>query len=78
MMEKLRKALVKLKMFGREVRVRIVDRLVPHKHSLHEGHNFAHLMYFGAVFIEGHGFYAAMGLVLLVIGVVSWLTDLET
>lgn len=35
---------------------------------LHDGHRYAHLAYFGAVFVEGHGIYATMGGVLLVTG----------
>lgn len=37
-------------------------------HWLHDGHAWAHLAYFGAVFVEGHGIYASMGGILLVIG----------
>jgi len=36
---------------------------------LHDGHRYAHLGYFAAVFVEGHGVYATLGGVLLVIGV---------
>lgn len=43
-----------------------------HAHKyLHEGHHYAHLAYFGGVFIEGHGFYSSMGGVLFVLVLVS-------
>lgn len=55
----------RLKVVVRHVRV----RLSHYHHALHEGHNWAHLAYFGAVFVEGHGVYSTMGGVLLLIGV---------
>jgi len=39
--------------------------------KVHVGHNVAHLLYFGAVFVEGHGLYATMGGVLLIVGAVA-------
>lgn len=38
----------------------------------HTSRNAAHLVYFGAVFVEGHGVYALAGGVLLLIGVVGF------
>ena len=38
---------------------------------LHKGHSYAHLVYFGAVFVEGHGLYGSMGEILLIFGVLS-------
>jgi hypothetical protein len=35
---------------------------------LHDGREYAHLLYFAAVFVEGHGMYATMGGALLVLG----------
>lgn len=35
---------------------------------LHDGREYAHLLYFAAVFIEGHGVYATMGGMLLALG----------
>jgi hypothetical protein len=47
-------------------------------HYLHEGHNYAHLAYFGGVFIEGHGFYSGVAGVLFVItGVMTFAGDGE-
>lgn len=34
-------------------------------------HGLAHLLYFGAVFVEGHGLYALMGGVLLALGLAA-------
>lgn len=39
--------------------------------AIHYGHGYAHLAYFGGVFIEGHGFYSTMGGVLLFMGIAA-------
>lgn len=38
---------------------------------VHEGSHYAHLAYFGSVFVEGHGFYSSMGGVLLLLGIAA-------
>ena len=38
---------------------------------LHDGQSYAHLLYFAAVFVEGHGIYASMGGLLLVMGALA-------
>lgn len=37
----------------------------------HAGHTTAHLTYFGAVWVQGHGMYSMMGGALLVFGIVG-------
>ena len=57
----------------------ILEKLHLIAHSEKGGHIFevthgsAHLAYFGAVFVEGHGMYATMGGVLLALGIVAFL-----
>lgn len=38
---------------------------------IEHGHGYAHLAYFGGVFVEGHGFYSTMGGVLLLMGIAA-------
>ncbi len=52
-----------------KARMTIASRREHQPHWLHPGHEYAHLAYFAAVFIEGHGVYASMGGLLLLIGV---------
>lgn len=59
----------------RAVLSRVAERYRNIRHGshkwLHHGHNYAHLAYVGGVFVEGHGFYASMGGVLFILGVVA-------
>ena len=40
--------------------------------NFHTGHNTAHLFYFAAVAVEGHGVYAAAAGVLFIVTVAGW------
>lgn len=41
------------------------------EHALHEGHQYAHIAYFGAVAAEGHGVYAKIASALFVLSVLE-------
>lgn len=44
---------------------------VAHKRSFTRGHSLIHTLYFGAVFMEGHGIYATAGGIMAVFTIVS-------
>lgn len=48
-------------------------KLVEHAHVFHASHMAGHCAYFTAVFIEGHGLYAAMAGVMLVLTILGTL-----
>lgn len=50
------------------VRLKIAHWREYRPHWLHPGHEYAHLAYFAAVAVEGHGMYATAGGVLFIIG----------
>jgi len=51
---------------------------VPHvRDTLRHGSHAIHCSYFGAVWWEAHGLYAAMGGVLLVLGVLNYFVHFE-
>lgn len=60
-------AMARLKLAA--IHAKVVSLRHHQPHWLHDGHECAHLAYFAAVFIEGHGVYASMGGVLLILGV---------
>jgi hypothetical protein len=45
------------------------------RHAFHTGHGLMHLVYFGFVWAEGHGMYAAMGGALLIAGIAGLFVD---
>lgn len=55
------------------LRVKKVFKCEKLRKSFHTGHGLLHLGYFGAVWQEGHGLYAALGGSLLLFGVIQLL-----
>lgn len=51
------------------------DRFIAYRHHahkyLHEGHHYAHLAYFGTLYVEGHSLYSNIGGVLFVLLLIS-------
>jgi len=48
---------------------RLHQSIISHTNALHKSHWYAHILYFGAVSVEGHGMYALSAAILLVITV---------
>lgn len=60
---------------------RCIDRerlkRVTHTQTFHTSHGVAHVAYFVAVLAEGHGFYAAIGGVMVVFSLITVITSEE-